>query len=360
MRDQVRVLQAAMYRPWAIHKPAIGSVLEQLSVRSSAVARMSADEIDKAVTAASTAPLGRMIGSVAVLPVCGVILQKQDFWSWFFGGTSVERLLASFRQYLNDPNVSTVVFDVDSPGGEVYGVVEAFEEILAARGQKKMIAVSNPFMASAAYWLCCAADEVVVMPSGQAGSVGCYVMHEDLSQMLERVGVDITFIQHGEHKTEGNAYEPLSDSARAEYQSSVDYYGGLFDRAVAKARDKSVGEVLANFGQGRVLRAPDAKKVGMVDRIATLDQVLHKLAPMRSRGLAAGSAMRLTLASDEPPQVRAAEDVAEPNEDGTCPDGYEKGEDGTCYLPEAHAEAIAQQQADKDAVEVVLAMTEWA
>lgn len=350
-----RLLQAAMHRPWAIYKPGLNAVLEQAKARADGIARMSAAEIDAAVKAASMAPLGRMVGSVAVIPVCGMITQKSDFYSWWFGGTSVERLTASFRQYLNDPAVSTIVFDVDSPGGEVYGVPEFAEEIFAARGEKTLVAVSNPFMASAAYWIGSACDEVSLIPSGQAGSVGCYTVHEDLSKMLERIGVDVTFIQYGEHKTDGNPYEPLSDSAREELQASVDFYGQLFDKAVAKGRGISAGDVKAKFGQGRVMRAPDAKKVGMVDKIATLDHVLARFAPKRGRGLAAAA---------EPPVVAAGTTTAkkseglDPAEDGTCQEGYEKRDDGMCYPVEDEAAKATQAQADADAAAVTLALTE--
>lgn len=350
-----RILQSAFARPWAIDKPSLVGVLEQLRLRSKAIGRMSALEIEAAVEAYNTQPLGKLIGAVAVIPVRGVLTQRADFYSWYFGGTSVDRLTASFRQYLNDPAVSTIVFDVDSPGGEVYGIPEFFEEIVAARGQKTLVAVSNPFMASAAYWIGCACEQVSLMPSGQAGSVGVYTMHVDESKWLERIGINVTLIQYGANKTEGNPYEPLSDEAREEFQAGVDFYGRLFDAAVAKGRGVSASDVKARFGQGRMFRAPDAKKAGLVDRIETLDQVLARFAPKRGRGIAATAR---TQASPAP--LAAAESVA-PNEDGTCPDGYEKGDDGQCHMPEseqATADAAAQQQADRDAIAVTLAMTE--
>ena len=359
-----RLPLALAFRPWAIHKPALLGILEQVQLRAAAIARMTATDIENAVLASASAPLGRMVGSVAVIPVTGCITQKSDFYSWWFCGTSIERLTAAFRQYVNDPAVSTIVFDVDSPGGEVYGVPEFFEEVFASRGIKKLVAVSNPFMASAAYWVSAACDEIHLIPSGQAGSVGCYTVHEDMSKLLERIGVDITFIQYGEHKTEGNAYEPLTESAASELQAGVDYYGTLFDKAVAKGRNVSMADVKGHFGQGRVLRAPDAKRVGMVDKIATLDEVLAKFAPKRARALA--------LSTTETPEPMATEfadpvieskkraDSVEPNEDGSCPDGYEKGDDGQCHLPseDAQAAAVQQEQADQDAINVTLALTE--
>ena len=195
------------------------------------------------------------------------------------------------------------------------------------------------------------------MPSGQAGSVGCVILHEDISKMLERIGIDITFIQYGENKTEANPYEPLSDSAREELQASVDFYGRLFDEGGAKARGISADTVKRKFGQGRVFRPPDAKRVGMVDKIGTMDDVLKQFSPKRARGMAAETPEPQPAAAAVTAAARG-EDVVDLNDDGTCPDGYEKGDDDRCYLPAAKAAAAAQRPADKDAIAVTLALTE--
>lgn len=385
-------------RPWAIYKPGFATILDQVRVRASGIARMTTGEIEAAVVAAASAPLGKMIGSIAVIPVTGCITQKSDFWSWYFGGTSIERLTAAFRAYVNDPAVSAIVFDHDSPGGEVFGVPEFAEEVFATRDLKKTVAVSNPFMASASYWIGAACSEVYLIPSGQAGSVGCYTMHEDLSKMLEQIGVDITLIQYGAHKTEGNPFEALSEEAHAEFQAGVDHYGRWFDGAVAKFRGISTSDVRANFGQGRVLRAPDAKKVNMVDKIMTFDDVIAKLSPKRSRSLTAmagatmaatekcpacnGSGLKPERHMGDPQGQEPCEQckgagaidahataaaaittkttaTIEPDENGDCPEGYDK-RDGMCYPKDTEdaAAVAAQRQADQDAIDVTLTLTE--
>jgi capsid assembly protease len=345
-------------RPVAIEQSRLPELLERARSQAERVKAMTIAEIDAAVQAAADTPLGRLVGAVAVIPIRGCITQKADFYSWYFGGTSTERLTASFQQYLNDPNVSAIVFDIDSPGGEVYGLQECFDVLFGARGQKKTFAVCNPFMASAAYFLGCAADKIWMTKSGQIGSIGCYTLHADLSKMLEDFGVKVTLIQYGEHKTEGNQFEPLSEDAHAELQSTVNYYGIEFDKAVAAGRGVSMADVKAKFGQGRIFRAPDAKKIGLIDQIGTRDELLAKLAPnARLRAVAEADA-------PVPPVVQASavaekkDECVEPNDDGTCPDGYEKDDDGKCYLSAAKASRAEQRRSDRDAIDVTLALTE--
>jgi len=214
---------------------------------------------------------------VAVLPVYGVIHQRANLMTDTSGGTSVERLTAQFRQALADPSVGAVVLDVDSPGGAVPGIEELSAEMHGARGSKPILAVANSLAASAAYWIATAADEVVVTPSGEVGSIGVFAVHEDFSAALEAEGVRVTLISAGKFKMEGNPYEPLGEVAREALQARVDDYYGMFVKAVARNRGVTAKDVREGFGEGRVVGAGEAKRLGMVDRVETFDAAVARL-----------------------------------------------------------------------------------
>ena len=65
-----------------------------------------------------------------------------------------------------------IIFDLDSPGGVVYGVPELAAKIRAFRNTKPIYAVANSEAGSAAYWIGSAASKFYVTPSGQVGSIG--------------------------------------------------------------------------------------------------------------------------------------------------------------------------------------------
>src|SRR6185437_15417949 len=77
-----------------------------------------------------------------------------------------------------------------------------------------------------------------------------------------------------ENKAEGINIEPLSDTARSHIQEMVDAFGAMFEKAVARGRRVSRDEVHSKFGQGRIFTADQAVRIGLADRIATLDDVL--------------------------------------------------------------------------------------
>lgn len=270
------IISMVLNTPWAILPEKLAIITELIAFRA-AGGNLSEEEIRERVGAVTT-PRQRAMQSVAIIPIYGVLVPRGNLITEASGATSLQMVSGAFRQALADPGVSSIVFEFDSPGGQVDGVPELARDIYRARGQKPIVAVANTLAASAAYWLATAADQVYVAPSGQVGSIGVIAAHEDMSGMLEKQGVKTTLISAGKYKVEGNPYEPLSDDGKAYIQARVDEYYDLFTHDVAKGRGVTADEVRGGYGQGRVVSARTAKESGMVDGIATLEEVVNATA----------------------------------------------------------------------------------
>lgn len=218
-------------------------------------------------------PIKMVNGRVVVIPMQGVITQKPSWYS----GCSADSLSAYFDDAVNDTSVGAIVFDINSPGGNSYGIQELSDQIFKARGTKPIYAVANSLAASGLYWIATAADQIICTPSGDVGSIGVYAMHIDWSGMNEAVGIKPTYIFAGKYKIEGNPDEPLGDEATKHIQDSVDSTYEAFVRDVARNRGVTPKAVKGGYGEGRVLVAPDAQREGMIDRIDTMRNVLAKL-----------------------------------------------------------------------------------
>jgi signal peptide peptidase SppA len=216
-------------------------------------------------------------GDVAVIAIYGTITNRPTIFSSYSGGTSAEELGRTIDAAAADRTIRCILLDVDSPGGSVYGIEEAAAKILAARDRKPVTAVANPVAASAAYWLASQAGELVVVPSGQVGSVGVIAAHVDESEAEKLAGLKTTLITAGKYKGELDGSQPLTAEARAAVQDTVDQYYDKFVRAVAAGRKTSLKDVRENFGEGRMRTAADAVKAGMADRVATFEDVLQEL-----------------------------------------------------------------------------------
>lgn len=259
-------------------------LMEQNAMRqfsSLASANISADlEMVRAA-----APTTSRQKSIAIIPITGALEARTTLMGEFLGMSSYERIGYHFDAMMADETVSGVILDVASPGGMVYGAQELANKIFQARGRKPIISVANPLAASGAYWLAAAADRVVMVPSGDVGSVGVITEHVDMSQALDREGTRVTVIrsQNSPYKNESNGAEPLTDEARANLQSRADAIYQRFVGDLAKFRGVSVDHVNEHFGKGRVVDAKSAMSAGMVDRVATLQEIADKMSAGRIR-----------------------------------------------------------------------------
>jgi len=285
------ILGAVASEVWAVQPEKLMAIVGFLQLKAqglepelNVVARIKASAVEAASRSQNVSASSS--GAVAVLPLFGLIMQRGNMMGDISGprGTSVEQFTQQFRQALNDPGVSAIVIDIDSPGGCVSGVPELASEILSARktSGKKIIAVSDCLCASAAYWIASACSEIVVSPSSFTGSIGVYTVHEDISKQLEQKGISATLISYGANKVQGNSLGPLSDDDRAELQDRVTTIGVSFTKAVAQGRRMKVADVDAKLGQGKVFNAQKAVSSGMADSIGTLDGVLARFGVSRT------------------------------------------------------------------------------
>lgn len=248
-------------------------------------------------------------GSIAVLPIHGVMAQRASEMEKACAGlVSVDEISQAFAALVNSDDVSAIVLDWDSPGGSTYGVQEFADQVRAARGIKPIVSQVNSLMASAAYWVGSAADEIVVTPSGRAGSIGVYSIHEDISAMLEKEGIATTIIKEGEHKIAANPFGPLTAEGREQIEALVKESAYAFRGAVAENRKVTRKTVVDAFGDGKVFGADELVKRGMADRVGTLGDTLARLG-VPSKKRAAAEQARATFANGEVPAIGVLTDA---------------------------------------------------
>jgi signal peptide peptidase SppA len=290
-----RVLQAFGSRPWFIEPRKVGEIVGMAALRASLGPRQQpwrAEPSQRFAIRADISAAGegdaasQQAQTIAVLRLYGPIVPHVGRLE------DVSQMAASLRDFgrafdaaAADPNVIGIVLDIDSPGGTVDLVPETAARIRGARREgRPILAVANTIAASAAYWIASAAEELVVSPSGEVGSIGVYTVHEDVSERARLLGVTVTYIAEGPRKVEGNPFEPLTPESREALALTVRDYYDMFVRDVAKARGVPVSVVKADpekaekhFGGGRMYTARRAVDLGMADRVATIEDTIARL-----------------------------------------------------------------------------------
>lgn len=267
------ILMAVASEFWAIQPEKMEQIVAFLVLQASGD-KLSSEEIAR-ITKQTERDVARRDGAVAILPLRGVIANRMSLMNDISGGTSSEGFGRAFDAAISDDDVKAIVMDVDTPGGVVSGTDELSQKIFSARGKKPIVAHVNSTAASAGYWIATAADEIVMNPSAEVGSIGVLGVHEDISAALEKAGVKRTIFSAGKFKAEG-WLGPLDEEAAAHRQERVDHYYDKFVRRVATNRNASLATVRDGFGQGRMVTAEAAIEQGMADSIATLDETLKR------------------------------------------------------------------------------------
>ena len=212
---------------------------------------------------------------VAVIPIVGSISHRSTGIEAMSGMTSYSTLQKQFEAAFNDPNVGSILMDIDSPGGSVAGAFDFRDYLMSKKGTKPVYALARDAMCSAAYLIGSTADKVYATQTARVGSIGVVAMHTDASGKMEKEGLKPTFISAGKFKTAGNPYEKLEGDKLKYLQDSVDESYDMFINAVADAR--GIDKKVIRDTEARVYGGKKAVEIGLADGIRTYESVLAEM-----------------------------------------------------------------------------------
>lgn len=210
----------------------------------------------------------QVAGNVAMILVSGILLKTVPSWFSFFGieATGYDEIQADLGVAVADQDVERIILMVDSPGGDVAGLVEAADAIFAARSVKQVDALVEDLDASGAYWLSAQADTIASGRNAMIGSIGVYTVYVDYSKALGKDGIEVKVIRSGEHKGMGVTGAPITDKQVEAVQDVIDKMAGNFKSAIARGRDMKI-KAIENIATGRMWIAGDALALGLIDGI---------------------------------------------------------------------------------------------
>ena len=218
---------------------------------------------------------------IAHIPIEGELVHRFAYLEPTSGVTGYNGIKTKVQAASEDPAVKGILLDIDSPGGEVYGVEGASALIFAARAAKPIWALVNEQATSAAYWLASAAHAVFSPVTGDSGSIGVVHLHVDMSRALDKEGLTVTLIHAGAHKVDGHPFAPLPDDVRDAVQEELATIHTLFAGTVARNRGLSIEAVMDT--EARVYMGPEAVDLGLVDAVASEDEVFQGFAERLAR-----------------------------------------------------------------------------
>ena len=230
---------------------------------------------------------------IAIIPVTGPIFRYANLFTAISGATSLDVLARDFGAALSDPMVKAIALEIDSPGGQAPGIAEFAQMVRSS--SKPVTAYVDGNAASAAYWIAAAAHEVVISKTGMVGSIGAVIGIDTRA----RDGV-VEFVSSQSPKKRVDA---TTDDGRAQIQRLIDTLAQVFIDDVAAYRGVSVETVLSDFGQGDVRMGEEAVRLGMADRVSTLEEVIAGLSGANQKGAYMDLKATAAPAADQKPAI---------------------------------------------------------
>ena len=181
-------------------------------------------------------------------------------------GATRERVLKALRQ-VEEREFPALLLRIDSPGG----TVGDSQEIHAALGRLReqgcrVVASFGNISASGGVYIGVAAEKIVANAGTITGSIGVILRGNNLSRLLERIGIQFETVKSGLYKDILSPDRALSAGERQLLQELIDSSYGQFVAAVAEGRHKSEEEV-RRFADGRVFSGAQAQALGLVDQL---------------------------------------------------------------------------------------------
>ncbi len=246
---------------------------------------------------------------VGVIEIEGPLTDKKIDYNPMCGGEescSYEGIIEQ-GQALADMGATTIVLQIDSGGGEAYGCFESANELRKVCDDYgiKLITYVDGNACSAAYAWACIADEIILNPYAEVGSVGVVVSLMNNTKALEKMGIQRTFVYAGDNKIPFSPDGEFKDEFIADIQRKVDSTYNDFVKHVSGYTGLSIEAVKST--QAAVYMADEAISLGMADKVMSRIDFANYLADIIETKRNPNMGLRKLLGMDESVKVEASE-----------------------------------------------------
>ena len=215
--------------------------------------------------------------TIAVVDIDGPLFKAGDVCT-----DGMEDYASLFYSIQTASNISGVIVDIDSPGGQADGTASFATAIKSCAAVKPVIGfVDDGICASAAYWALSACTEIYCsQPTDEIGSIGVYCTIADWNAYYAAEGLPIK-----------DVYAPESTEKNIEVRESLAGNDDLLKAQLSVTAEAFISAVKTNrkgkligtdWSTGKLFFAADAIAQGLIEGVKTFDQIILKLSRMAS------------------------------------------------------------------------------
>jgi signal peptide peptidase SppA len=242
---------------------------EHLVPFMSDISRVTAEQI-KAIESIEIggAAISRINGDVMTVNINGLLMEDVPAWMRFYGyeATGYSEIREAVQTAIDSPMIKQVVFNVNSPGGNVLGVAETADIIAALSKVKQTISITGGLCASAAYYLASQTKSIVAGVNASVGSIGVYTYLYDWSGYFAEAGIKTIVISSGKYKGTGVFGAEVTEEQLVPIRENIAAMAENFYAAI-KAGRKLDPSKMEEITSGRTWVGQQALNIGLVDKV---------------------------------------------------------------------------------------------
>jgi ClpP class serine protease len=275
MAHSLHRLLASLYSvPHLVTAEALKPIIDYLQMRNSVnFAVVPQENLQKKKEQKQYGDVGEILidGALSYQPVygeCGVV-----------EGTSYVGILAQAQELING-GIKVLVTTHSSPGGQAMHCFSTANDLrkMCTDAGVHWISYIDEQSASASLAIGIAADEVIIHPSAETGSIGCVCAILDASKALENAGLKPIYISSTPGKTPFNEDGSFSEEFLSRMQESVTKLGNQFIDHVNKYTGLSAKEI--SDMDAKMFDAEEALSIGLVNKIMDHNQFVDYLSTL--------------------------------------------------------------------------------
>lgn len=198
----------------------------------------------------------------------------------------VDEIRAALQQARDDKRVKAVVFQIDSPGGEVTASDQIYNAVVKLRSVKPVVIYMDTLAASGGYYVSCGGRFLMANETTITGSIGVIIQTLNYEQLLNKVGLASVVFKSGKFKDMLNGARPITPEERDLVQSFVMKTYDKFLGIVAKERNIPADKLRNGLADGRILSGKEAFDNKLIDGLGQIEDAFAKA---RQLGAAPGA-----------------------------------------------------------------------
>lgn len=220
----------------------------------------------------------RVLAVLAAILAVGFLVSSHDSLSGFLAPKQIARIsitgtiledrkqLKMLDEIAEDDKVEALIVYVNSPGGTTTGGEALYEGLRRIAEKKPVVGQFGTVAASAGYIVGLATDHIVSRGNTITGSVGVIVQWPQVTDLLEKVGVEMKVVKSGNLKAEPNPFTVASQEALDSTKDMIDESFEWFRNLVETRRGIKVADI-PGLREGRIFSGRQAKQHRLVDEI---------------------------------------------------------------------------------------------